>query len=127
MTAEFKGVINLDVRDSKPDWDPFLPPRAPEGAPNVLYIVWDDAGIAAFDCFGSPVIETPTMDRIADMGVRFTQWHDGTLLTDAFVVADGAQLPPQRHGVHRRGSERVPRDERGDPARERNGRRDPPR
>jgi arylsulfatase len=79
MTAEFKGVINLDVRDSKPDWDPFLPPQAPEGAPNVLYIVWDDAGIAAFDCFGSPVIETPTMDRIADMGVRFTQWHTTAL------------------------------------------------
>lgn len=79
MTAEFKGVINLDVRDSEPDWDPFLPPQAPEGAPNVLYIVWDDAGIAAFDCFGSPVIETPTMDRIADMGVRFTQWHTTAL------------------------------------------------
>lgn len=79
MTAEFKGVINLDVRDSEPDWDPFLPPSAPDGSPNVLYIVWDDAGIAAFDCFGSPVIETPTMDRIAGMGVRFTQWHTTAL------------------------------------------------
>ena len=35
MTAELKGVIHLDVRDSQPDWDPFLPTRAPEGAPNV--------------------------------------------------------------------------------------------
>lgn len=32
--AEFKGVIKLDVRDSKPDWTPYLPKKAPEGAPN---------------------------------------------------------------------------------------------
>ncbi len=79
MSAEFNGVINLDVRDSEADWTPFLPPQAPEGAPNVIYVVWDDAGLAAFECFGSPVIETPTMDRIANMGVRFTQWHTTAL------------------------------------------------
>lgn len=30
---KFKGIINLDIRDSKPDWDPYTPKRAPEGAP----------------------------------------------------------------------------------------------
>jgi arylsulfatase len=79
MPAEFNGVINLDVRDSEPDWAPFLPPQAREGSPNVVYIVWDDAGLAAFDCFGSPVVETPAMDRLADMGVRFSQWHTTAL------------------------------------------------
>jgi arylsulfatase len=38
---EFKGVIKLDIRDSKADWEPFLPPRAPEGAPNVLIVLYD--------------------------------------------------------------------------------------
>ena len=42
MSVPFKGVINVDVRDSVPDWTPFEPPRAPDGAPNVLYIVLDD-------------------------------------------------------------------------------------
>jgi arylsulfatase A-like enzyme len=79
MAAQFNGVINLDVRESEPDWAPFLPPKAADGAPNVVYIVWDDAGIAAFDCFGSPVVETPAMDRLAAMGVRFTQWHTTAL------------------------------------------------
>jgi arylsulfatase len=32
----FKGTINLDIRDSKPDWPAFLADKAPEGAPNVL-------------------------------------------------------------------------------------------
>jgi len=73
MAAEFNGVINLDVRDSEPDWTPFLPPQAPDGSANVVYIVWDDAGLAAFECFGSPVIETPAMDRLAAMGIRFSQ------------------------------------------------------
>ena len=45
MTKPFKGVINLDVRDSTPDWEPYEQPKAPEGAPNVLFIVWDDTGL----------------------------------------------------------------------------------
>jgi hypothetical protein len=32
MAAPFKGVIKVDIRDSEPDWDPFEPPRAPDGA-----------------------------------------------------------------------------------------------
>ena len=31
----FKGKIELDTRDSTPDWDPYLPPIAPKDAPNV--------------------------------------------------------------------------------------------
>jgi hypothetical protein len=38
MSKPFKGTINVDIRDSQPDWEPFEPPRAPDGAPNVVYI-----------------------------------------------------------------------------------------
>lgn len=34
--ADFKGTISLGIRDSKPDWDPYLPPKAAEDAPNVV-------------------------------------------------------------------------------------------
>jgi hypothetical protein len=74
----FKGVINVDVRDSKPDWTPFEPPRAPDGAPNVLYVVLDDVGFSALSCYGGP-IETPNIDRIVDAGVRYTQFHTTAL------------------------------------------------
>jgi hypothetical protein len=47
MAAPFKGEIALDVRDSTPDWDPFIPPRAPGGSPNVLIVLYDDTGLAA--------------------------------------------------------------------------------
>ncbi len=47
MTKPFKGTINIDIRDSQPDWEPYEQPKAPEGAPNVLFIVWDDTGYGA--------------------------------------------------------------------------------
>jgi arylsulfatase A-like enzyme len=78
VAERFKGTVNVDIRDSVPDWAPFEPPKAPAGAPNVLYIVLDDVGFSALRCYGGPV-ETPNIDRIADAGVRYTQWHTTAL------------------------------------------------
>ncbi|MGW5072167.1 arylsulfatase [Rhodococcus sp. NPDC004095] len=74
----YRGKINIDIRDSEPDWEPFLAPRAPEGAPNVLMIVWDDVGYGTMDVFGGPV-ETPAMRRIAERGVRYANFHTTAL------------------------------------------------
>jgi arylsulfatase A-like enzyme len=78
MARSFKGTINLDIRDSEPDWGPFEQPKAPDDAPNVLMIVWDDVGYGAMDVFGGP-IETPTMRRIADSGLRYSNFHTTAL------------------------------------------------
>ena len=78
MSKPFKGTINVDIRDSVPDWEPFEPPKAPDGAPSVVYIVLDDVGFSAMNCYGGP-IETPNIDRIANDGIRYTQWHTTAL------------------------------------------------
>ena len=78
MSEPFKGTINVDIRDSVPDWAPFEPPKAPDGAPSVVYIVLDDVGFSAMSCYGGP-IETPNIDRIAADGIRYTQWHTTAL------------------------------------------------
>jgi arylsulfatase A-like enzyme len=78
MTEPFKGLINVDIRDSKPDWAPFEPPKAPDAAPSVVYIVLDDVGFSAMSCYGGP-IPTPNIDKIAAAGVRYTQWHTTAL------------------------------------------------
>jgi arylsulfatase A-like enzyme len=78
MAAPFKGKIALDVRDSTPDWDPFIPPRAPEGSPNVLIVLYDDTGLAAWSPFGGK-IKMPTLQRLADNGVTYSQWHTTAL------------------------------------------------
>ena len=78
MAKPFEGTIDLDIRNSEPDWEPFEPPKAPEGAPSVVYIVLDDVGFSAMSCYGGP-IETPNIDRIASEGTRYTQWHTTAL------------------------------------------------
>ena len=77
-SAEFKGSVEVDIRDSEPDWSPFEPQRAPDGAPNIVYVVLDDVGFSALSCYGGP-IDTPNIDRIASEGLRYTQWHTTAL------------------------------------------------
>jgi arylsulfatase A-like enzyme len=67
----FGGVIKDDAKDSKPYWPPTVVPR--KGAPNVLLIMTDDQGYGVTGTFGG-VIPTPTMDRIANAGLRYTQF-----------------------------------------------------
>ena len=38
-SGQFGGKIELDIRDSEPDWGPYAAPTAPENAPNILYLV----------------------------------------------------------------------------------------
>ena len=70
----FKGTIKLDVRDSVPDWEPFTPTRAPAGAPNILFVLYDDTGQAAWSPYGG-AINMPTMQKLADRGLTYSQWH----------------------------------------------------
>jgi arylsulfatase A-like enzyme len=78
MSKPFKGVINVDVKESVPDWAPYTQPIAPEGTPNVLYIVLDDVGFSAMEPFGG-MIETPNINRIAERGLTYTNFHTTAL------------------------------------------------
>ncbi len=74
----FRGVVNVDITDSVPDWGPYTQPILPEGTPNVVYIVLDDVGYSAMESFGG-LIETPNIKRIADRGLTFTNFHTTAL------------------------------------------------
>src|SRR6201987_2636084 len=78
MTKPFKGVINVDIKESVPDWAPYTQPIAPPGAPNVLYVVLDDVGFSAMEPFGG-LIETPNINRIAERGLTYTNFHTTAL------------------------------------------------
>jgi hypothetical protein len=65
VPRQFDGIINLDLKDSKEDWEAFLDDRAPEGAPNVLVVLYDDTGCAAWAPYGGR-IEMPTLQRLAE-------------------------------------------------------------
>jgi arylsulfatase A-like enzyme len=78
VAKPFKGVINIDIRDSTPDWTPYLAEKAPEGAPNVLIILYDDTGLAAWSPYGGR-IEMPAIQKLADNGLTYSQWHTTAL------------------------------------------------
>ncbi len=72
----FGGEINLNASESKPWWPPAVSP--PKGAPNILLIITDDVGFGAPSTFGG-IIPTPALDRIANNGLRYTQFHSTAL------------------------------------------------
>lgn len=94
-TPAFEGKIGKTLADTKESL-PKTQPDAPEGAPNVVWILIDDIGYGAASAFGG-LIETPTLDRLANNGLRFTNFH-----TCAFSAPTRAALLTGRnqHSVH---------------------------
>ena len=74
--AKFGGKIDRNAAQSTPWWPPRVVP--PKGAPNILLIMTDDVGFGAPSTFGG-VIPTPSLDRVAKMGLRYTQFHSTAL------------------------------------------------
>src|SRR5262245_5542801 len=72
----FKGVIGRTPADSQSDFP--KPIEAPKGAPNIVLILTDDVGFGASSPFGGP-IPTPTLDRLAQDGLRYNQFHTTAL------------------------------------------------
>ena len=127
MRNQFKGTINIDIRDSVPDWAPFQPPQAPAGSPNVVYIVLDDVGFSAMSTYGGP-IETPNIDRIAAAGVRYTQWHTTALCSPTrSCLLTGRNHTRNSMACITEGADRVPERQRHHPAGERHDLPDPRR
>ena len=73
---KFGGVIKNDALQSKAWWAPRVVP--PKQAPNILLIMTDDSGFGVPSTFGG-VIPTPTMDRIAKVGLRYNNIHSTAL------------------------------------------------
>jgi arylsulfatase A-like enzyme len=53
-------------------------PERPAPKPNIVLIVADDLGYGELGSFGQERIRTPTLDRLADEGMRFTRHYSGS-------------------------------------------------
>ena len=73
---KFGGKIEPNAFQSKPYWPARVVP--PKGAPNILLIMTDDVGFGAPSTFGG-VIPTPALDRIANNGLRYTNFNSTAL------------------------------------------------
>jgi len=75
-TDDFPATVGRTVHDSVQGWQ--HPPRPPDGAPSVVVIVLDDVGFAQLGCYGSR-IDTPNIDRLAERGLRYNNFHTTAL------------------------------------------------
>ncbi|MGZ3440818.1 MAG: sulfatase-like hydrolase/transferase, partial [Polyangia bacterium] len=73
---KFNGKIARNAAQSTPYWPARVVP--PKGAPNVLLIMTDDTGFGVTSTFGG-VVPTPTLDRIANSGLRYTNFNSTAL------------------------------------------------
>lgn len=87
----------VDVRQAKAPAHIRVTP--PAGAPNVLIVLMDDLGFAGTSAFGG-VMQTPTFDRIANEGLRFTNFHTCAVCSPTRA----AILTGRNHHVNNMGS-----------------------
>jgi hypothetical protein len=92
MSKPFGGTINVDIRDSGPDWTPFEPPKAPDGAPNVLYIVLDDVGYSAM----SGATGRAGAALSAGTGSSAPRRTSGTRTSSTTITRSTSRAPPRR-------------------------------
>ena len=88
------------------------PDATPDGRPNILLIMADDMGFSDIGCYGSE-IRTPTLDRLAANGLRFSQFYNTARCcpTRASLLTG---LYPHQAGIGRMTSDRGTDGYRGD-------------
>jgi len=87
---EFKGKIAREYENSEEWWAPEV--RPPEGAPNVIIFLLDDVGFAQVGSFGG-LIETPNIDRLAEGGLRYNNFHTTALCSPSRATLMAGRNP----------------------------------
>jgi arylsulfatase len=69
---------------------------AAERSPNIVFIMADDLGSAELGCYGQKKIKTPSLDKLASEGIRFTQFYAG----NAVCAPSRCVLMTGKHAGH---------------------------
>ena len=88
---EFKGKIAKSYAESEEWWAPEVLP--PAGAPNVIIFLLDDTGFGQIGSFGG-LINTPTIDKLAENGLRFNNFHTTALCSPTRASLMAGRNPP---------------------------------
>jgi arylsulfatase A-like enzyme len=74
----YTGSLTYDAKDPETKFPPIRGLRPPNGAPNVLLIMLDDAGFGSASAFGGPC-QTPTAERLSSAGLKYNRFHSTAL------------------------------------------------
>ena len=73
-----QGITTYDAKDPATSFPPITPLRPPDGAPNVVVVMIDDAGFGSSSVFGGPC-QTPNIKKLANEGLRYNRFHTTAL------------------------------------------------
>ncbi|MBD45599.1 MAG: arylsulfatase [Flavobacteriaceae bacterium] len=88
--TEFKGKIAKTYEESVEAWPEKK--RPPKGAPNLIVFLLDDVGFAQVGSFGG-LIETPNIDKLADEGLRYNNFHTTALCSPSRATLMAGRNP----------------------------------
>ncbi|MCM8533822.1 MAG: sulfatase-like hydrolase/transferase [Lentisphaeraceae bacterium] len=71
-----------------------------ENRPNIVVILCDDLGYGDLECFGHPNIKTPHLNKMADEGIRLTNFYSTAPVCSASRVGLLTGRSPNRAGVY---------------------------
>ncbi|MFP3905357.1 MAG: sulfatase-like hydrolase/transferase [Armatimonadota bacterium] len=75
-------------------------PTEPNSAPNVIYVLTDDQGPWAAGCYGNDEIRTPNIDRLADTGIRFSNFFINCPVCSPSRATYLTGTINSQHGIH---------------------------
>ena len=127
MTTPFRGTINLDDRDSVPDWDALHAAGGARGRAERPVHRARRRRVLGHGAVGRADRDAEHHAARRDGAHLHQLAHDRAVLADPLVAADRPQPHDQRHGLHRRGHHRLPQRQRPHPVRVRHDRRGPRR
>lgn len=94
-TQEWKGKIGETLEESIP-YPLVYNPKAPEGAPNIVWVLIDDAGFGASTAFGG-LVETPNFAKLANAGLRYTNFHTTAICSPTRAALLTGRNPHSAH------------------------------
>jgi arylsulfatase len=71
-------LVTYDAKDPDTRFPPIPQLRPPDGAPNVLIVLIDDAGFGSASAFGGPC-QTPIAEKLAADGLKYNRFHTTAL------------------------------------------------
>jgi len=72
----------------------------PSDSPNFVFIFADDLGYGDLGCFGATDIKTPNIDRLANEGIKFTEFYSASPVCSPSRAGLLTGRMPQRMGIN---------------------------